>query len=108
MASSTPDVLGIGVVAAQPLPPPDPDIPFKDAKERLIEVWEGRIRQEPARAVAAGNVTQRRGWLGLDRAHLYRILRKHGIAELPNRHLDDERRQGVVADRGCRSGCGSL
>ena len=72
-----PDVLGIGVVAAEPLPPPDPDVPFKDAKERLIEAWEGEyVRNLLERC--QGNVTQAARVAGLDRAHLYRILRKHG------------------------------
>jgi len=72
-----PEVLGIGVTAAEPLPPPDPDVPFKDAKERLIEVWEAEyVRNLLARC--GGNVTQAARVAGLDRAHLYRILRKHG------------------------------
>ena len=72
-----PDVLGIGVVEAQPLPPPDPDIPFKDAKERLIEVWEAEYIKNLLEK-CGGNVTQAARVAGLDRAHLYRILRKHG------------------------------
>ena len=72
-----PDVLGIGVVAAQPLPPPDPDIPFRDAKERLIEVWEAEYVKNLLER-CGGNVTQAARVAGLDRAHLYRILRKHG------------------------------
>jgi len=72
-----PEVLGIGVVAAEPLPPPDPDIPFKDAKERLIEVWEAEYVVNLLER-CQGNVTQAARVAGLDRAHLYRILRKHG------------------------------
>ena len=72
-----PDVLGIGVVAAEPLPPPDPDVPFKDAKERLIEVWEAEYVKNLLER-CQGNVTQAARVAGLDRAHLYRILRKHG------------------------------
>ena len=72
-----PEVLGIGVVAAEPLPPPDPDIPFKDAKERLIDVWEAEYVVNLLER-CQGNVTQAARVAGLDRAHLYRILRKHG------------------------------
>ena len=72
-----PEVLGIGVTAAEPLPPPDPDVPFKDAKERLIEVWEAEYVKNLLER-CGGNVSQAARVAGLDRAHLYRILRKHG------------------------------
>jgi two-component system nitrogen regulation response regulator GlnG len=71
------DVLGIDVRPEETAPPPDPDVPFKDAKERLIEVWEREYVKNLLER-CAGNVTQAARVAGLDRAHLYRILRKYG------------------------------
>ncbi len=53
--------------------------PFHDAKEDLVRTWE---RDYLRRLVdqASGNLALAARRAGLDRAHLYRLLRKHGLA----------------------------
>jgi DNA-binding NtrC family response regulator len=76
------DVLGIDATpaAAAPALPPsaDPGVPFKDAKDRLVQRWE----QEYVASLIekfGDNITQAARVAGIDRAHLYRLMRKHGL-----------------------------
>ena len=60
-------------------PPSAPSIPFKKAKERLVTAFErdylaGLLQR------ASNNVTQAARDAGLDRVHLYRLLKKHGLS----------------------------
>jgi DNA-binding NtrC family response regulator len=58
--------------------PVDPTVPFREAKERLVDAWE---REYLAALLAAcgGNVSAaaRRG--GMDRAYLHKLLEKHDL-----------------------------
>jgi DNA-binding NtrC family response regulator len=64
------------------LPPPegvvDLGVPFREAKQRLIDTWE---REYVARLLQkhSGNVSEAARSGGIDRVHLYRLLRKHGL-----------------------------
>ncbi len=77
-----PEVLGLDAAGGGDEPalraPVDPSVPFKDAKDRLIHVWE---REYMAGLIerSGGNLAQAARVAGIDRAHLYRILRKHGL-----------------------------
>ncbi len=75
-----PELLGLPTVTlagAVPAPSDGPDS-FKAAKERMIAAWE---RAYVARLLAAsgGNVSRAARAGGLDRVHLHRLIRKHGI-----------------------------
>jgi DNA-binding NtrC family response regulator len=56
----------------------DVSVPFKDAKERLVETWE-RDYLETLLDECDGNVSQAARRAGLNRVHFHRLLRKHGL-----------------------------
>ena len=56
----------------------DPNVPFKDAKDRLIHAWEHEYMTSLIDK-CGGNIAQAARVAGIDRAHLYRLLRKHGM-----------------------------
>ena len=53
-------------------------IPFKDAKDRLVDRWERQYLIELL-GLANGNVSQAAKHAGLARGHLHRLLRKHRL-----------------------------
>jgi DNA-binding NtrC family response regulator len=74
--------LGLGLPPAEPstgdIAHPDPGVPFHQAKDRLIHRWErGYLTGLLERA--SGNIAQAARTAGIDRAYLYRLLRKHGL-----------------------------
>ena len=78
------DALGLGPPPATPEADEaaaaqiDPAVPFHQAKDRLIHRWErGYLAGLLERA--SGNIAQAARTAGVDRAHLYRLLRKHGL-----------------------------
>jgi DNA-binding NtrC family response regulator len=58
--------------------PADVSVPFKDAKENLIDAWE-RDYLTTLMESCGGNVAAAARRAGLNRVHLYRLLRKHGL-----------------------------
>jgi transcriptional regulator with GAF, ATPase, and Fis domain len=64
--------------AAAPAMAIDPSLPFHDAKLRLIDTWE---RQYLAALLSTceGNVSLAARRTGLNRVHLHRLLKKHGL-----------------------------
>ena len=56
----------------------DPGVPFKRAKERLLVAWE-RDYVHALMARACGSPQKAAHIAGLDRAHVYRLLKKHGV-----------------------------
>jgi DNA-binding NtrC family response regulator len=64
--------------AAAAGPPPDPTIPFHQAKDRLIQRWESEY---VAGLIAkhGGNMAQAARGAGIDRAYLYRLMRKYHL-----------------------------
>jgi len=60
------------------LPEADPALPFKQAKQRLIERFE-RPYLEQLLAQSGGNVSAAARQAGLDRVHLLKLLRRHGL-----------------------------
>jgi DNA-binding NtrC family response regulator len=59
-------------------PKTDDSVPFKEAKDRLIHVWEREYLRELL-AKAGGNVTLAARKAGLARQYLHDLLEKHGI-----------------------------
>jgi two-component system, NtrC family, nitrogen regulation response regulator GlnG len=72
----TPDVLGIGAAAAS-TKAVNPG-PFKDAKRRLVDAWEREYLSKLLEA-NEGNISLAARRAGLARAHLHRLLEKHGM-----------------------------
>ena len=70
----------LGLEAAAVAAPSTPvrELPFHDAKEDLVRTWE-RDYLEGVVARAGRNLSLAARRAGLDRAHLYRLLRKHGL-----------------------------
>jgi len=66
---------GRGATAQQAV---DPDQPFHEAKGRLVDAWERQYLAALLEA-ADGNVTLAARRTGLNRAHLHRLLKKHGM-----------------------------
>jgi DNA-binding NtrC family response regulator len=75
--------------ASRPSVPPPPPIPgahdealvrmpFKEAKEKLLDAFEARYVEELL-ARAGGNVSRAADEAGIDRNHLARLAKKHGI-----------------------------
>jgi DNA-binding NtrC family response regulator len=56
----------------------DASVPFKEAKDRLVVHWE-REYVSSLLEKCAGNVSRAARVAGLDRAHLYRLLHRHGL-----------------------------
>jgi len=56
----------------------DPAVPFHEAKDRLLHRWE-RSYLTGLLERAGGNIAQAARTAGIDRAHLYRLLHKHGL-----------------------------
>jgi DNA-binding NtrC family response regulator len=59
---------------------PDYALPFKEAKERLLEVFEREYLQRLL-AQSTGGVAGAARQAGIDRKHLYSLLDKHGLAK---------------------------
>jgi DNA-binding NtrC family response regulator len=57
----------------------DVSVPFKDAKERLVDVWE-RDYLQTLLDECDGNVSKAARRAGLNRVHMHRLLRKHGLS----------------------------
>jgi DNA-binding NtrC family response regulator len=56
----------------------DTDVPFKEAKERLVDAWEREyVKQLLERAEGNISLAARQG--GIDRVYLHRLLKKHGL-----------------------------
>jgi len=72
-------LLGLGAQAAPPDAADPGALPFKQAKDRLVQAWEreylGRLLSD-----AQQNVSEAARRAGLSRMHLYELLRKHGLA----------------------------
>jgi DNA-binding NtrC family response regulator len=58
-------------------------IPFKDAKDRLVDRWERQYLIELL-GLSQGNVSQAAKHAGLARGHLHRLLRKHRLTRGDN------------------------
>jgi DNA-binding NtrC family response regulator len=56
------------------------DVPFKDAKELVVDAFEARYLAEVQRA-HDGNVSAGARFAGVDRGHWRELLKKHGLAE---------------------------
>jgi DNA-binding NtrC family response regulator len=66
---------------------PDYSLPFKEAKEHLVEAFEGEyLKRLLTRAM--GGVTGAAREAGIDRKHLYALLEKHGLS-LPGKKTED-------------------
>lgn len=57
----------------------EPHLTFKEEKTRLLEAWEPEYLRELLSQVE-GNLTAAARTAGIARAHLYRLLKKHGLA----------------------------
>ncbi len=78
----TPELLGLDRADAAPgrgLEPTATDLPFKEAKQRLVDAWERDYVERLLRA-SDGNITVAARVAGLARVHLHRLLKKHGVA----------------------------
>ncbi|HUS65652.1 MAG TPA: sigma 54-interacting transcriptional regulator [Kofleriaceae bacterium] len=76
----TPELLGLDRANAAPgrdLEQAATDLPFKEAKQRLVDAWEREYVERLLRQ-ADGNVTVAARVAGLARVHLHRLLKKHG------------------------------
>jgi two-component system nitrogen regulation response regulator GlnG len=56
-----------------------PCLPFKEAKERVVDEWENGYLRGLLDS-AAGNLTLAAENAGMARGHLYRLMRKHGLS----------------------------
>ncbi|MHB8878275.1 MAG: sigma 54-interacting transcriptional regulator [Myxococcaceae bacterium] len=63
---------------AAPLPEADPSVPFKDAKQRLVDRFE-RAYLAALLERTEGNASAAAREAGLDRVHLLKLLRRHGL-----------------------------
>ncbi|MCY1045025.1 sigma 54-interacting transcriptional regulator [Corallococcus sp. bb12-1] len=89
--SALPDLPEAPVRAARPAADLDPedtlslalDLPFKEAKERLIEGFE-RDYLKTLLERCGGNVSKASREAGIDRVYLRKLLRKHGLASGPD------------------------
>ena len=59
-------------------PAADLDQPFHEAKERLVRAWEQEYLAGLLRRTS-GNVSEAARRAGIDRVHLYRLLKKHAL-----------------------------
>jgi DNA-binding NtrC family response regulator len=75
-----PDVFGLDLPGAPERPAGDAEVPFHEAKDRLIRAWEREYLTGLLRRTA-GNVSEAARRAGIDRVHLYRLLKKHALAE---------------------------
>jgi two-component system nitrogen regulation response regulator GlnG len=66
-------------------------IPFKDAKDRLVDRWERQYLIELL-GLSQGNVSQAAKHAGLARGHLHRLLRKHRLTRSDNSDNHDSSR----------------
>ena len=76
---------GVGSATREELPPvrstpTHDDLPYKEAKDRIVEAWEGRYL-EAAFTRNGGNLSQTGREIGLSRPHLRKLLRVHGLIE---------------------------
>jgi transcriptional regulator with GAF, ATPase, and Fis domain len=69
---------GASALAAPAPPEADPGLPFKTAKQRLVERFE-RPYLERLLTATNGNVSAAARQAGLDRVHLLKLLRRHGL-----------------------------
>ena len=75
-----PHVLGLDLPDVPPLPATGAaDLPFHEAKERLVGAWEREYLTGLLRRTG-GNVAAAARRAGIHRAHLYRLLQKHSLA----------------------------
>jgi two-component system nitrogen regulation response regulator GlnG len=75
-----PQVLGLDLPDVPPLPAAGAaDVPFHEAKERLVGAWEREYLTGLLRRTG-GNVAAAARRAGIHRAHLYRLLQKHSLA----------------------------
>jgi DNA-binding NtrC family response regulator len=58
----------------------DARLSFREAKERLVSAWEREYLAGLLRKTS-GNVSEVSRLSGIDRGHLYRLLKKHGLIE---------------------------
>lgn len=56
-----------------------PCLPFKEAKERIVDEWENGYLRGLLDS-ASGNLTLAAENAGMARGHLYRLMRKHGLS----------------------------
>jgi len=75
-----PHLLGIDVPGFPERLAVDADVPFHEGKEKAVGAWEREYLSGLLRRTS-GNVSEAARRSGIDRAHLYRLLRKHGIVE---------------------------
>jgi len=61
-------------------PPLHEDLPYKDAKDRIVEVWEAKYLAAAFQRNAA-NLSRTGREIGLSRPHLRKLLRVHGLIE---------------------------
>jgi DNA-binding NtrC family response regulator len=80
-------VVGVGDDATVPLVA-DCTLPFKDAKEKLLEQFEGEYFRRLIQR-AGGNASAIARIAGIDRKHLYTLAKKHNL-DLKGRGRDDE------------------
>jgi transcriptional regulator of acetoin/glycerol metabolism len=77
---ATPGAPGVGIRT---------DLPFKDAKERLLASFE-KAYLHAVFDECAGNISRSARRAGLDRAHLKTLLRKHGLLATTKVEDDEE------------------
>jgi transcriptional regulator with PAS, ATPase and Fis domain len=73
-----PHVLGLELSGLPEQSAVDPDLPFHEAKERLVRAWEQEYLSGLLRRTN-GNVSEAARRAGIDRVHLYRLLKKHTL-----------------------------
>jgi DNA-binding NtrC family response regulator len=75
-------LLGLEELTPRPFdgaPSVDTTVPFKEAKDRLILVWEREYVQTLVTR-AEGNVSLAARRAGIDRVYLHRLMKKHGLS----------------------------
>jgi DNA-binding NtrC family response regulator len=75
-----PQLLGLELQGLGERPSADPDQPFHAAKDELVRAWEFEYLSGLVRRTN-GNVSEAARRAGIDRVHLYRLLKKHGLEQ---------------------------
>jgi len=74
---------GVGArPSAAPAAPLHSELPYKEAKDRVVSAWEVRYLRDAYRR-NGGNLSATCREVGLSRPHLRKLLRQHGIIEAP-------------------------
>jgi DNA-binding NtrC family response regulator len=73
-----PQLLALDLPGAADLPTMQENLPFHEAKDRLVGAWEREYLAGLVRRTA-GNLSEAARRAGIDRPYLYRLLRKHGL-----------------------------